>query len=77
MTSTDYLEQGIAPKVGGVIWSPHAMIFKRGYPLVHKILGVKRKKRKGKLHYQVTVKTTNPLKKVVHKSQTLWLDEID
>ena len=77
MTSTDYLEQGIAPKVGGVIWSPHEMIYKRGYPLVHKILDVKRKKRGGKLHYQVTVKTTNPLKKVVHKSQTLWLDQID
>ena len=77
MLLTDYLEQGIAPKVGGVIWSPHVMIFKRGYPLVHTILGVKRKKRGGKFHYQVTVKTTNPLKKVVHKSQTLWLDEID
>jgi hypothetical protein len=77
MTSTDYLEQGIAPKVGGVIWSPHKMIFERGYPLVHKILGVKRKRRDGKLHYQVTVKTTAPSKKVIHKSQTLWLDEID
>ena len=77
MTVSDYLEQGIAPKVGGVIWSDHSMIFKRGYPLVHKILGVKRKRRGGKLQYQVTVKTTAPSKKVLFKSQTLWLDEVD
>ena len=77
MTSTEYLKQGIAPRIGGVIWSPHSMIFKRGYPLVHKVLGVKRKKRGGKFHYQVTVKTTTPSKKVLYKSQTLWLDEID
>jgi len=77
MTVTDYLKQSIKPEVGGVIWSSHSTIIKRGYGLVHKVLAVKKKKRGGRFHYQVTVKTTAPSKKVLHKSQTLWLDEID
>ena len=77
MTSTEYIKQGVKPVVGGVIWSPHSMIFERGYPYTHKILNVKRKDRDGELQYLVTVETKTPLKKVAYKKRTLWLDEID
>lgn len=77
MTVKDYIDKGIAPKVGGVIWSNHSVIFKRGYPHTHKILAVERKRRDGSLHYLVTVKTTTPSKKVVADRQTVWLDEVD
>ena len=77
MTITDYLEQNITPKVGGVIWSPHSVIRTRGYPFVHKILDVKRKKRDGKLHYSVTIQTKAPSGHIAHKRRTVWLDEVD
>ena len=77
MTVDSYIDEGIEPKVGDVIWSSHSIIFKRGYPHTHKVLAVERKKRDGKLEYLVTVQTKAPSKKVVAESQTFWLDEVD
>lgn len=78
MTSTEYIEKKIKPKVGGVIWSPHSIIFKRGYPLTHKILAVKKQKREdGEYHFLVTVQSKTPTKKIFAESRTMWLEEID
>ena len=45
MTATDYIEKGITPVKGGVVWSPHHYILSRGYGHVHTILNVEKKKR--------------------------------
>lgn len=73
MTPDGYKEKGIIPTVGSVIWSPHASIFKRGYPFTYKVLDVK--KIKGRL--LLTVEKKAPSKKIISKSEKIWFDEID
>tara|TARA_R110000772_G_scaffold107206_2_gene209434 strand:+ start:1139 stop:1372 length:234 start_codon:yes stop_codon:yes gene_type:complete len=77
MTSTDYIKENRVPLKWDKIWSPHSFIFKRGYPYVHKVLNVEKKKRNGTYQYLLTVKSTMPSGAVFAKEQTLWLDELD
>tara|TARA_R110000772_G_scaffold17897_1_gene49628 strand:+ start:430 stop:672 length:243 start_codon:yes stop_codon:yes gene_type:complete len=74
-TPEQFEEMGKTPKVGDVLSSPHIYIFKRGYPLNHKVLKVRKKKKDGKIKLLLTVKTTNILRKVLFSKHDIWYPE--
>lgn len=74
-TPEQFEEMGKTPKEGDVLSSPHMHILKRGYPLSHKVLKARKKKKDGKMKLLLTVKTTTILKKVLYDKQDIWYPE--